>query len=72
MPVLDYESAWYALKAHIQTKRSHGASELAEAMARIEVSNRLDESQTGYDDRPPAQLKAVVPPAHEDAREIPA
>lgn len=57
MPVVDYESAWYALKAHIASKRSHGAGELAEEMARIEVENRLAEGQEGFDDRPPLSLQ---------------
>ena len=52
MTVVDFESAWYALKAHIASKRSHGAAELAEKMAKIEVSHRLPEGQSGFDDRP--------------------
>ena len=69
MPVLDYEACWYSLKAEIQGKRSHGAKDLAEAMARIEVENRLDESQAGFDDRPPARLKAVITPPSDDGAE---
>jgi hypothetical protein len=60
VPIIDYETAWFALKAHIQTKRSHGATDLASKMAEIEVAHVLQESQAGYDDRPPARLSAVV------------
>lgn len=54
MPVVDFESAWYALKAHIAEKRSHGAAELAEHMAQIEVRHRIPERHQGFDDRPVA------------------
>jgi hypothetical protein len=69
MPVVDFESAWFALKAHIATKRSHGAGELAETMARIEVANRIPEMHQGYDDRPVHRHARVVtvPPADDDA-----
>jgi hypothetical protein len=53
VPVIDYENAWYALKARLSEKRSWGTAQIAEAMAQIEVDHRLDERQQGFDDRPP-------------------
>lgn len=55
MPVVDYEAGWFALKAHIASKRSHGADDLQVRMAQIEVDHRLPESQQGFDDRPAPQ-----------------
>lgn len=52
MPAIDYENCWYALKAHISAKRSHGAAELAEEMAAIEVRHLIPERHQGFDDRP--------------------
>jgi hypothetical protein len=68
MPVIDFESAWYELKAHIGQKRSHSARELAEAMAKIEVDHRLPEGQEGFDGRPLPQHRS---PSHRPADDEP-
>lgn len=52
MAVVDYESAWYALKGRLSEKRSWGTAQIAEAMAEIEVKHRLPEGEWGFDDRP--------------------
>lgn len=52
MAVVDFESAWYALKGKLSEKRSWGTAQIAEAMAEIEVSYRLPEGEWGFDDRP--------------------
>jgi hypothetical protein len=72
VPVVDFESAWFGLKAHIATKRSHGQSELMEIMAMLEVGNRLPEGQDGFDDRPLPHHDEVVTsePAGDDHRTL--
>lgn len=69
MPAIDYENCWYALKAHIATKRSHGATEMAEKMAEIEVRHLIPERHQGFDDRPIAvhDEESSDPPADEGA-----
>ena len=70
MAVVDYEIAWFALKARIAMKRSHSARELAETMAELEVENMLPEEQRGYDDRPLlSHERSLVPPDGEPDRE---
>lgn len=64
MPEPDYESCWFALKAHISAKRSHGADELKIAMNDLEVRHALPEGQGGYDTRPvPAPRERTERPA---------
>lgn len=71
MPVVDYESAWFALKAHVASKRSHGASELVEQMASLEVRHRLPEGQQGFDDRPlPPRDRSSSEPAGDAPRDL--
>jgi hypothetical protein len=49
---VDFEGAWFALKAHVNSKRSHGADELKIVMADLEVAHAVPEGQEGYTDRP--------------------
>lgn len=65
MPVVDYENAWFALKAKLSEKRSWGTTQIAEEMASIEVGYRLPEGQEGFDDRP-------LPPSVRDRQSKPA
>lgn len=71
MPVVDYESAWYALKARMSEKRSWGTAQIAEAMAEIEVRHRLQESQQGFDDRPLLPHTPEPADGHADERRTP-
>lgn len=56
--LVDHERAWLYLKAHIAAKRQHGAAELSEVMARLEVESMYPEEAR----RPP-----VSPAAQSDA-----
>lgn len=68
MPAIDFEGAWYDLKAHVVSKGSHGKRELAEKMAEIELGHRLPEGQGGYDDRPlPLHERSSSEPTDEPA-----
>jgi len=56
--VVDYERAWYALKARVAERsasggRSWGASQIAESMAEIEVECLVPESERDFDLTPP-------------------
>jgi hypothetical protein len=46
---VDFERAWVVLKAHLATKRSHGADELRVKMSDIEVECLVPESEQGFD-----------------------
>lgn len=52
MPEVDYDKAWHKLKAHVSTKRSHGADELKVRMHEIEVESLVPEGEQGYDTTP--------------------
>ncbi len=49
---VDFEKAWFELKAHVASKRSHGADQLKVEMADIEVRCRMPEGESGFDTRP--------------------
>jgi hypothetical protein len=61
MAVVDFENAWYALKARLGEKRSWGTGQIAEVMAELEVHHRLSEDQQGFDDRPVRQVAPSTP-----------
>lgn len=52
MPVVDYERAWLRLKAHVDTKNSHGTRDLLREMTKIEVSCEIPEGSELFDARP--------------------
>lgn len=52
MSLVDYEAAWLGLKAEVVTKRSHGRDGLLQAMARLEIDNRVPEGQEAFDPGP--------------------
>lgn len=52
MPAVDYERAWLRLKAHLDSKPSHGKRDLFAEMARIEVESEVPEGQDLFDVRP--------------------
>ena len=60
MPVVDFEAAWYALKAHIASEALTRGCRVAETMASIEVANRIPEMHQGYDDRPEGRYPALL------------
>lgn len=59
MAAVDYERAWLELKAHLGTKRSHGADELRVTMTEIEVESRVPEGEEGFDMTPPRPRAAT-------------
>lgn len=59
MPVVDYERAWLALKAHVASKPAHGKRELFQEMVEIEVASMIPDGQEGFDPRPVARLQAA-------------
>lgn len=50
---VDYERAWLALKALVDSKKSHGRKDLFIAMTEIELASRVPEGQEGFDPRAP-------------------
>lgn len=52
MPAVDFEQAWFRLKAHVGSKRSHGADELKVRMADIEIECLVPEGEEGFDTTP--------------------
>jgi hypothetical protein len=49
---VDYERVVLALKAHLGTKRSHGADELRVRITELEVECSIPEGEEGFDPTP--------------------
>jgi hypothetical protein len=63
---VDFAAAWLDLKAHIVSKKSHGARELSLTMSKLEVEHRVPDGQRGFSDQPaPLRSRGTPETAHE-------
>lgn len=67
--VVDAERVLLHLKAHIASKRSHGADELLIKIAQLEVQSEIPEADEAYDARP---VRPAVGASDMPSRELPA
>lgn len=52
MAVFDSQRAWLHLKAYVDSKASHGRSDLHQRMNQLEVEFVIPEAEEGFDPRP--------------------